>query len=296
MKIFKFFLMMMIVFSIIGCERGEDTETASFIGVSDVTIEFGSNFDPLEGVSVVDSVEGLIDISEIKVEGTIDTHTVGSYTIIYKVTGSDGNEVTVTRIITVEEEPLVCGDNQEEQNGVCVIIDQDLEDIKIALNSTLLLTNYQMDVVITYSEHTIEYSYEMTLSFDDNIALFEMGENDITYYETTPTGTNAYIKQGDVFVLKPVDSVEGFSFYEDLDPSWFTKIGDYYLLGSQHIASISGMLKDYFPEGALNNFKIGLNEDVLDYFKFDVVSGDMVYQLTFTFDMIDEVDLRLPTV
>lgn len=296
MKIIKVCLMIMIVLSVIGCERGSDTETASFLGVSDITVPFGSDFDPLDGVSAVDTEDGFIDASEIEIEGAVDTNVAGTYTLTYKVTGSDGKEVTVTREITVEEEPLVCGDNREEQDGVCVVIDQDLEDIKIALNNTISLTNYQMGVVISYSENTIEYTYEMTLSFDDNIALFEMGENDITYYETTSTGINAYMKQGDVFVLESIDEVNGFNIYEDLDPRWFTKMGDYYLLGSQHLASISGMLEDYFPNGALNNFKIGLNEDVLDYFKFDVVSGDLVYQLTFTFGMINEVELLLPTV
>lgn len=296
MKIFKTFLMMFIVLSIIGCESGSDTEAASFLGVSDITVEFGSDFDPLEGVSAVDAKDGFIDAAEIEIEGTVDTNTAGTYTLIYKVTGSDGKEVTVTREVIVEEQPLVCGDNQEEQDGVCVVIDQDLEDIKIALNNTINLTNYQMSVVISYTENTIEYSYQMILRFDENVALFEMGENDVVYYETTTTGTNAYIKQGVDFVLESTEPVEGFSFYEDLDPRWFTKLGDYYLLGSQHIASISGILGDYFPEGALNNFKVGLNEDVLDYFKFDVVSGDIVYHLTFTFGMIGEVDLELPTV
>jgi hypothetical protein len=46
----------------------------------------------------------------------------------------------------------------------------------------------------------------------------------------------------------------------------------------------------------MNNFKVGLNDDVLDYFKFDVISGDMIYHLTFTFDMIDQVELVLPTI
>lgn len=295
MKIFKFVFMLVTILAVIGCETESNTEpTASIIGATDISIEFGSDFDPLDGVTATDTVDGAIPTTEIIVEGSVDTSVSDTYTLTYKVTGSDGQEVSVTRVVTVEQ--LLCGDNQEPQGGVCVIIDQDLEDIKIALNNTLNLTNYQMDVLISYTENTIEYTYEMTLSFDDDVVLFEMGENDITYYIKTTTGMNAYIKQGDNFVLETVDQMVSFNLYEDLEPSWFTKIGDYYLLGNQYVSNISGMLEDYFPDGDMNNFKVGLNEDILDYFKFDVISGDMIYNLTFTFDMIDEVELQIPTV
>ena len=295
MKIFKFVFMLVTILMVIGCETESNEEpTASIIGATDISIEFGSDFDPLDGVTATDTVDGAIPTTEIIVEGSVDTSVSDTYTLTYKVTGSDGKEVSVTREVTVEQ--LLCGDNQEPQGGVCVIIDQDLEDIKIALNNTLSLTNYQMDVLISYTENTIEYTYEMTLSFDDDVVLFEMGENDITYYIKTATGMNAYIKQGDAFVLETVDQMVSFNLYEDLEPSWFTKIGDYYLLGNQYVSNISGMLEDYFPDGDMNNFKVGLNDDILDYFKFDVISGDMIYNLTFTFDMIDEVELLLPTV
>ena len=292
MKLLKFTLIFVLILSVIGCEADSKEETASISGVSDITIEFGSEFDPLEGVTATDSKDGQIAITEIVVSGTVDTNTAGTYTLTYTVTGSDGKEVIVAREVTVGDEPLECGDNQEEVNGECVIVDQDLEDIKNALNETIALTNYQIDVLITNGED----SYEMTLSFDDQIALFEIGENDITYYETTSTGINEYTKQGDVFVMETVDQVEGFSFYEELDPTWFTKTGDYFLLGSQYISNISGMMSDYFPDGAMNNFKVGLGDEYLDYFKFNVISGEETYQLTFTFDMIGEVALELPSV
>lgn len=292
MKIIKFILIFALILTVVGCEADSKEETASILGVSDVTIEYGLPFDPLEGVTATDSIDGPIAVSEIEVSGTVDINTAGTYTLTYTVTGSDGKEVTATRVVTVSEEPLVCGDNQEIVNGECVIIDQDLEDIKNALNKTILLTNYQMNVLITNGDD----SYEMTLSFDENIALFEMGENDVTYYETTSTGINEYIKQGDMYVIQSVDQIEGFSFYEELDPKWFTKTGDYFLLGSQHLSNISGMLTDYFPDGAMNNFKVGLDETYLAYFKFDVLSGEETYQLTFTFNMIGEVALELPSV
>lgn len=295
MKIFKFFFLLITVLAIVGCETDSDQEeTATIIGANDITIAFGSDFDPLEDIVAMDTEDGAISITEITVEGEVNTSVSGTYTLTYKVTGSDGKEVSVTRKVTVEE--LVCGENQEPQGGVCVIVDQDLEDIKIALNHTLSLTNYQLDVLISYTENTVEYSYEMILNFDDQISMFEMGDDDITYYEKTATGMNAYIKQGDTYVVETVDQINDFSFYQDLEPEWFTKINNYYILDIQYITNISGMLDDYFPDGSLNNFKVGLSEEHLDYFMFNVVSGEITYQVKFTFDMIGDVELELPTV
>jgi hypothetical protein len=294
MKLFKLCFLLITVLAIVSCDAESDTEkTASIIGANDITIEFGLDFDPLEGIVAMDTKDGAIPVTEITVEGEIDTRAAGTYTFTYKVIGSDGKEVTVTRKITVKL--LVCGDNQEEQNGECVIIDQDLDDIKTALNNTSVLTNYQLDVLISYTENTVEHSYEMTLNFDDQISMFEMGDDDITYYEKTATGMNAYIKQGDVYVMETVDQINEFSFYQELEPEWFTKINNYYILDIQYITNISSMLDDYFPDGSLNNFKVGLSDEHLDYFMFNVVSGEFTYQIKFTFDMIGEVELELPT-
>ncbi len=209
--------------------------------------------------------------------------------LVFSFVGCDKEE-------PIDESPLECGENQKEENGVCVIDDQDLEDIKVALNDTNELTNYQIEVTITFSENVEEYIYQMTLSFDDQVALFEMGENDIVYYEYTTSGINQYTKQGDSFVMETVTLVNDFKFYQNLDPKWFTKTNDYYILGSQYLAQISPMIETYFPEGSLNNFKIGLSDEYLDYFMFDLINGDETYQITFTFDSIGEIDLELPQV
>jgi hypothetical protein len=195
------------------------------------------------------------------------------------------------------DDPLDCGENQEEVDGKCVIIDQDLEDIKNALIETNDLTNYQIDVLIEYSEATIEYAYEMTLSFDHQIARFEMGEDDVVYYEITSDQINQYTKQGNTYALETVDQVNGYDFYQNLDPKWFSKIDDAYLLGSQYLENITDDIKTYFPEGSANNFKISLADGVINYFMFDIlVDEETTYHLTFTFSMIDQVSLELPTV
>src|SRR5690606_27764032 len=76
--------------------------------------------DHLDGVSATDTVDGDIT-SAITVEGVsaVNTNAAGNYTITYKVTGSDGKEVTVTRLITVLT-ATGCGVHEDLVNGQCV--------------------------------------------------------------------------------------------------------------------------------------------------------------------------------
>jgi len=113
-KIFSIFLVLFMVFGIVACGDDPvdpvdpidptDEKTASFSGVSDITIDFGDVFDPYDGVSATDSIDGAIAKESIDVTGAVDTSKPGTYTLTYKVTGSDGEEVTATRRITVRNE------------------------------------------------------------------------------------------------------------------------------------------------------------------------------------------------
>lgn len=96
-KIFGVILVITLSLTIAAC--GGDA-TASFSGVGDATISVGSTFDPLAGVSATDSESGDIT-SDITVSGSVNTAVAGTYTLTYKVTGSDGEEVSVERKITV---------------------------------------------------------------------------------------------------------------------------------------------------------------------------------------------------
>lgn len=214
------------------------------------------------------------------------------FVILFSFAGCTPDEV-IDPIDPID--PLICGDNQVEENGVCVIVDQDLEDIKLALIETKELSNYQIDVEVSYSENTIEYNYEMTLSFDDNLALFEM-ENDKVYYEYLENSMNQYTKQGDSYLLEVVDSDSGYGFYQLLEPNWFTKIDDYYILGNQYLSEVTELIQTDFPGGQVNNFKVALTLGRLDYFTFDMILGEETYNLLFSFSAIDLVSIELPTV
>ncbi|MGL4855148.1 MAG: glycosyl hydrolase family 18 protein, partial [Lentisphaeria bacterium] len=71
------------------------------IGAMDKTITIGSDFDPREGVTAIDREDG--DISHfIEITGSVNTHILGSYPLLYSVTDSEGLETSISRIITVE--------------------------------------------------------------------------------------------------------------------------------------------------------------------------------------------------
>ena len=80
-----------------------DTIAPVLTGVADGRIGLGSMFDPLEGVTVSDNVDGEIAVSNVTVTGEVDVDTLGEYTLTYTVEDAAGNEAVVTRVITVGE-------------------------------------------------------------------------------------------------------------------------------------------------------------------------------------------------
>lgn len=116
-KTFMFFgLACLLVLAIVGCKKKKDptqNETKEptavvtvnkpvFYGVDDVTIERGSRFLPLDGVTVRDVEDGDINLSLVTVDTRgFNANVVGEYKITYTVYDSDGNETKVERKVTV---------------------------------------------------------------------------------------------------------------------------------------------------------------------------------------------------
>ncbi|WP_238548527.1 DUF5011 domain-containing protein [Bifidobacterium biavatii] len=77
-----------------------DTTKPVITGALNKTIEAGTSFDPKQGVTASDTVDGDLT-SQIKTSGTVNTSKPGSYTITYTVSDKSGNTTTVSRVITV---------------------------------------------------------------------------------------------------------------------------------------------------------------------------------------------------
>ncbi|WP_412966704.1 immunoglobulin-like domain-containing protein [Fredinandcohnia sp. 179-A 10B2 NHS] len=84
-----------------------DNTAPKFYGGETLTIPVHSEFNPLVGITAYDTVDQFIT-SNIMVDGEVDTHQLGTYTLIYTATDQAGNKVTKERdIIVVDEEAPV---------------------------------------------------------------------------------------------------------------------------------------------------------------------------------------------
>lgn len=69
-------------------------------GAAAKNVTVGNVFDTKAGVTATDLEDGSLT-SKIAVSGSINTNKVGKYTLTYTVTDSDGNKVSIPRVITV---------------------------------------------------------------------------------------------------------------------------------------------------------------------------------------------------
>lgn len=77
-------------------------EKPKIIGVGDTTITIGTDFNSMSGVTAIDKEDG--DITNlIKISGKVNSKQTGSYELIYSVTDSDDNTVSVKRVVNIIE-------------------------------------------------------------------------------------------------------------------------------------------------------------------------------------------------
>ena len=80
-----------------------DDTTAPVITLPESSaMEKGTAFDPMEGVSASDDIDGDVTAA-IQVSGSVDTSKAGEYTLTYTVTDAAGNKATAVRIVTVTD-------------------------------------------------------------------------------------------------------------------------------------------------------------------------------------------------
>ena len=78
-------------------------------GANNVSIIEGTKFDPMKGVTAIDTEDGNIT-KDIKVTGTVDTNKPGKYELTYTVTDKDGNTTTVKRTVIVNQKESILND------------------------------------------------------------------------------------------------------------------------------------------------------------------------------------------
>lgn len=126
-KLFYIFTIFFIAISMVACKKDliiedpVDTTPPLLFGIADVVIDVGSVFDPLEGVTAIDDIDGNISAS-IVVSGTYDVNVAGVYTINYTVEDAAGNDASgsmqlIVRIPPESELFITNGDFSEPLEG-----------------------------------------------------------------------------------------------------------------------------------------------------------------------------------
>ena len=80
---------------------GTDSTPPVLTVPASTTVEQGSSFDPLTGVSARDNTDGDVT-SRIQMVGSVDTTTPGTYALTYVVSDTNGNQAVASRAVTVE--------------------------------------------------------------------------------------------------------------------------------------------------------------------------------------------------
>ena len=131
--------------------------TIKILGDNPLTLEYDSNFsDP--GVTTSDNAEGNITV---KKDGSVDTRTLGEYSINYTATDASGNEANATRVVKVVDTTppiitlngdknvsLFVGDSYNEEGATAV--DNVDGDLNVVINGAVD-TNKEGNYTITYS-------------------------------------------------------------------------------------------------------------------------------------------------
>jgi len=111
----------------------------TFNGEANIILELGETYEEL-GASAVDNSDGNVSV---EISGTVDTTTIGKYTLTYRASDSSANTASLTRTITVEktiDPPTV--DISDELNTVLseVTVPYNRMTFEIATTSTETLT------------------------------------------------------------------------------------------------------------------------------------------------------------
>ena len=172
-------------------------------GATDKTIFVGEQFDPREGVTATDKLDG--DLTDrILIEGTVDSSTLGTYKLVYTVENSQGQQAVVERTITVAEKinhkpvihgatdkTILVGEQFDPKEGVTAADEEDgdLTD-RIVIEGTV--------------DSSTPGTYKLVYTVEDNQGLQASAERNITVLDglaDTYDPTKIYY-QGDTVIYK----------------------------------------------------------------------------------------------
>lgn len=208
-------------------------------GATNQSIDEGSKFNPLDGVSATDVEDGDIT-DQIQVAGKVDVSVPGEYELVYSVTDSDGNKAEVKVIITVvstNKKPSISGatnisvPQKSKFDALEGVTAQDAEDGDI---TSKIQVSGKVDTEVP-GEYTLKYSVTDSGGLTDEVTRIVTvtpvnqppvitGANDITIDQNS----NFDPKKG-VIAMDPEDgnitgSLEVSGFIDVSEPDVYTLV------------------------------------------------------------------------
>jgi len=169
-------------------------------GAGAVAIDLYDEFDPLAGVTATDEEDGTLTVTVTS--NNVDNTVVGTYQVVYTVTDSAGNVVTVTRVVTVnalavEDYPLA-----QYLSGVDLSkLPAEDKGILFAAAERYLLENvyagvplYTRATRVMYSDRVQLFSpeYNGVLGFGTGFSQFSEDDSNVLMYGSTYGNVGEY--------------------------------------------------------------------------------------------------------
>lgn len=195
-----------------------DKEGPKITGAINKKIFVGDSFDPLEGVTVTDNVDGPITLTLDHIEGSVDTSKTGVYTIIYRVSDQAGNETVIERIIEVVSSKDIVYD---DENALELIeLEKQVED-----NGGEATSEYVNGELIVTIGNAGQWASYVKMKYYQSDLQLEYGKNyKIVIIAKAEKPRKIGIKLGKALAADP-----WFEIYEGLEPD-----GNYFMLSTEY--------------------------------------------------------------
>ncbi len=201
-KMLFVFTLLLASFVLLACKPADVVVDVDPVisGVGAASIDLYDEFDPLAGVSATDAEDGSLTVTVTS--NNVDNTVIGTYQVVYSVTDSAGNVVTVTRTVTVnalavEDYPLA-----QYLSGVDLSkLPAEDKGILFAAAERYLLENVYAGVPlytrasrIMYSARTQLFSpeYNGVLGFGTAFSQFSQDDSNVLMYGSTYGNVGEY--------------------------------------------------------------------------------------------------------
>ena len=142
-----------------------DKEAPALSGVADIEIPVTSDFDPMQGVSAIDTTDGDLT-NKVQVEGKVDTKNLGTQTLKYSVVDNAGNKAELNRVVKVTEGRFVFEEEAASSENKVTCDPLDLEGV---YTFVLIKVKYSVaaagDVTVALGDYSVSHHHDAAGEF-----------------------------------------------------------------------------------------------------------------------------------